>query len=232
MDLVDPDEAARQMLESGFIASLGPKNLRARGAESKEQYEYLYRFGLADWLAVPVGLRRRLAEATLVCKRRLRDAGFRALADMRWRYACGVGRKAENGWPHTTGDVIVLPLSALETRGDEDLIRLLAHEAVHVAQRKDPVGAIDLAERLGFRKADENTARRVAALGEARQNPDTDGALYERLGRICQPVFAGAAVTLNQVRYLPDQSHLGLERIANPEHPHEIVAEIIADAIA
>nr|WRJ69989.1 hypothetical protein TetV2_00544 [Oceanusvirus sp.] len=231
MDFVDPDEAAQQMYSSGFIDALGRKNLRARAAETREEYKELYKSGLADWYAVPVELRQRLVGITGVAKRRLKEAGYHSLADMEWRYACSVGRKTENGWPHTTGDVIVMPLTALDRRGDEDLIRLVVHEAVHVAQRKDPVGTEGLVRGLGFARATASAERKIASLGESRANPDTDGVLYERDETICHPVFHGNVSNLSDIRYLPDQVHDGLEWVDNPEHPYEIMAELVADAV-
>lgn len=232
MEFVDQDETAAQMFMSGFIDTLGPKNLSARMASTAEEYKQIYKRGITDWSGVRPALRRRLVGTVNRAKHRLNALGYRALADMTWRFACTTGRNSENGWPHTIGDVILMPVKSLENRPDAELLRLVVHEAVHVAQRQDPLGARRVVSSMGFEPASANTRRLVLSLGEARKNPDTDGTLYERNGVVCHPVFKGHVSTLSDVAYLPHKRHKGFEWAHNPEHPYEIMAEMISDQAA
>lgn len=230
IDLAGPDETARMFNESGLADRMGPKNLRARSVETRDEYRRAYRRGLYDWNDVPPPVRQRAVRLMDEARRRCREAGFDALGGMRWRMTLSMP-PAENGWPHTVGDVMVIPLRALETRADGDLVRLFVHEAVHVAQRKDPEGALELVVgKWGFEPlSPDETARRVGGLGEARVNPDTDGRVYALQGRVCHPVFHGTPSSLADVRLLPDSHHPRFLRGAdNHEHPFEIMAELVA----
>lgn len=227
--LASPDEAARAFAESGCALRMGPRNLRARGARTREEYLARYRRGLYGWDAVPAPVRRRLERNTRLAKGAARAAGFESLAAMPWRVVLS-GPGAENGWAHTTGDVIVIPHRALVAASDEELQRLLVHEAVHVAQRRDRDGALRLVSgEWGFRPVTGARLRRVMSLGEARVNPDTDGDVYELDGRVCYPVLDRDAETLANIRLRPDGHHPRWVGVAeNHEHPFEIMAEVVA----
>lgn len=215
---------------SGLIERMGPKNLRARGVGTREEYRRSYRAGLYEWGRVPDPIRRRAVRLMDAARRRCREAGFHSLGSMPWRMTLS-GRAAENGWAHTVGDVMVIPLRALEKRPDGDVLRLFVHEAVHVAQRKDPDGALELVSgEWGFRAlGPDEEAARVGRLGEARVNPDTDGRAYELDGRVCHPVFHGTPSGLAEIKLLPDSHHPRFLKIAdNHEHPFEIMAELVA----
>ena len=230
VELVGPVETSKIFNRSGLLERMGPKNLRARSVETREEYRRAYRSGLYDWKDVPTPLRQRAVRLMDVARRKCRDAGFDALGGMRWRMTLS-GRRAENGWAHTVGDVMVIPLRALEKRPDGDLVRLFVHEAVHVAQRKDPEGALDLVVgKWGFRPlGPEEAAARAGRLGEARVNPDTDHRVYSLDGRVCHPVFHGTPSGLADVQLRPDSHHPRFLRTAdNHEHPFEIMAELVA----
>lgn len=215
---------------SGLLERMGKANLRARGVETREEYMRLYGSGLYDWSQVPAPIRQRAVRLMDAARRRCRDAGFHALGSMRWRMTLS-GRQAENGWAHTVGDVMVIPLRALERRPDGDIVRLFVHEAVHVAQRKDPEGALELVvDKWGFKRlsADEETEI-VGGLGEARVNPDTDGHVYSLDGRVCHPIFHGTPSNLADIKMRPDTHHPRfLKNADNHEHPFEIMAELVA----
>eukprot|EP00873_Tetraselmis_striata_P033883 jgi/Tetstr1/454147/TSEL_041066.t1 len=208
---------------------MGSKNLRARGARTRDEYRRQYFEGLYDWGAVPDEVRQRAVRLAGVARARCRRAGFLALAEMRWRMTLS-GRGAENGWAHTVGDVMVIPLRALESRADGDVVQLFIHEAVHVAQRKDVQGAMRLVTGAwGFVPAAEEDLAAVRSMGESRVNPDTDGIVYELDGRVCHPVFHGTPTTLADIKLRPHAHHPRfLGRADNHEHPFEIMAELVA----
>lgn len=211
---------------------MGPKNLRARGVETRNDYKRAYLSGLHDWGDVPAPIRQRAVRLMRRAKSDCARRGFDALAAMKWRMVLS-GQKAENGWAHTVGDVMVIPAKALEARPDGDLVRLFVHEAVHVAQRRDPRGALALvSDKWGFEPVSDREAERIGALGEARVNPDTDGKIYALGGRVCHPVFEGVPSTLADVRPRPDRYHPKyLGRADNHEHPFEIMAELVAQEV-
>jgi len=146
-------------------------------------------------IGTPLALAVAEAEARLQRTGRL-DARFRLphsmllmSAALPWRVA-RLDDAAENGWPHTHGNVIILPssmLNALKKRapgGDQHrrLVELLVHERVHVMQRMDPEAA-----RQTIREWYGDSVRPVARRRDAvaaqfaerlRSNPDIDAYVY------------------------------------------------------
>jgi hypothetical protein len=232
VELVPPDVTHAAFLRAGLTERMGKSNLRARGVRTREEYDRAYMSGLYDWSDVPEVLRKRAVRIMDLARRRCVDAGFVALGEMPWKMTAS-SSGAENGWPHTVGDVMVIPMRALETRGDMDLMRLFVHEAVHVAQRKDPDGAWGLiGEKWNFAELSAEEADEIRVLGEERINPDTDGRIYRLEGRVCHPVFRGTPSTLADITLVPHSHHPRfLSSAHNHEHPYEIMAELVADEV-
>jgi hypothetical protein len=104
---------------------------------------------------------------------------------MPWRIAL-IDDAAENGWPHTHGTVICMPVGM--TRGlladpskNKRLVELLVHERIHVLQRLDPAltrhvitewYGSDVRPFGARRDLGETTQHRL------RSNPDIDGYVY------------------------------------------------------
>lgn len=230
-DLVSPAEAARAFEASGLLRLMGPKNLTARGASSAREYAEQYRRGLIAWESVSEDAKRNAHEAVAEAKRACAAADYRGLARMPWRI-CPSDATVENGYPHTVGDVMIIPLERIR-RGGESLAKLLVHEAVHVAQRRDPEGAYGLVvDKWGFRALSRDETARVTQLGEARVNPDTDGRIYRLGTEICHPVFTEDPESLADIELRPSAGHARFRGAAqNHEHPFEIMAETVAESV-
>jgi hypothetical protein len=76
---------------------------------------------------------------------------------------------AENGWPHTHGAVVCLPLGHFR-HADGRRVETLIHELVHVHQRADPAGVSRHLASRGYVRTDEQPPPEVAA--RSRKNPD------------------------------------------------------------
>lgn len=231
-ELVHPTEAARAFAASGLAERMGPKNLLARRAADAAAYKEQYGRGMLDWGAVSPGVAAGVVDAARAAKRACAEAGYAALARMPWRIALSGDASVENGYPHTVGDFMVIPLRAITSGAFGDLGQLLVHEAVHVAQRRDPEGAYRLVVgEWGFERVTDAAA--VDGLGEARVNPDTDGLVYGLEGKLCHPVFSKASPSsLADVSLRPDGAYPRFEGLArNHEHPFEIMAELIASSV-
>jgi hypothetical protein len=126
------------------------------------------------------------AEADRLCELhapRLLRAGPWRVAVLR---ACAL---AENGWPHTHGEVVCLPESHFE-RPRVERVETMVHERVHVFQRRFPEEAAELVVRAwGMRPHPWDTVPPgLRAL--KRSNPDLDGAVYaDRDGVASMQVF-------------------------------------------
>lgn len=232
-EFVPPAAVSSIFAGSGLPELMGPKNLKARGVTSAKEYVEKYSLGLVDWQRVSPDAMRRVHSATVRAKRACMNAGYVALSRMRWRF-CLCDASVENGYPHTIGDVIIIPLLKVQRRlSDGDLEKLFVHEAVHVAQRRDPEGAYDLViGEWGFRELTIEEAERVYGLGEARVNPDTDQKIYRLGSDICHPVFVSDPESLADIELLPSPSHPIFSRsVRNHEHPFEIMAETVANSV-
>ena len=155
-----------------------------------------------------------------------------------WKIAI-LDERAENGWPHTHGDVICIPRTF---RSLKNLVQTLVHERVHLIQRKRP----DLFRDLIAIKAWGMMAIPVAALEPAdalpfrRSNPDLDGNLYMRKKDGAVPISLFASVD-DAIRGGLSASRVHLFKNGREiedsngsdqeEHPYETQAYLIAEAI-
>jgi hypothetical protein len=162
-----------------------------------------------------------------------------------WAVALMVGH-AENGYPHTHGSVICLPMSWLSSGDAKTRVRLLVHERVHVFQRTRPEEVRRmLASTWGVHAV--GSARHLLSprlTCRLRSNPDLDGWLYadpERLG-------GGATVQLfdsDSPRDLSESSIVVVRPPTGPspfwepaedghvayEHPFEEMAYAVAQSV-
>lgn len=147
----------------GYIRSLFPTDLLARGAQSAQAYAFE---SAADMLDPLPSERATVMDALKVVQ-------FRQFP-LPPRVAIAVfGNRYEEGLPHTRMGIVFLPRSALSRSGPRLLARLLHHELIHISQRHFPEFTAAMLEARGFRKL-----RRVTQEDNVRANPDTDGFLY------------------------------------------------------
>lgn len=227
MKLVTPADVMNAFRNTPGYATLGWLNLKARNAISVDDYARKYEGGLLHPSEIPEHTRVIIRQAVSESSKRCKQAGLVSLGKMQWNLAVS-GKSCENGWAHTLGDIMIIPEHLFSNGVTESLKRTLVHEAVHVAQRRDPVFADRYSEEeLGFVKESEAAVRRIAGLGEHRFNPDTDGELWSRSGRIVHPILREDCEGLGDVYHVPNKTH-GFAKIKNHEHPYEIMAESLA----
>jgi hypothetical protein len=128
-----------------------------------------------------------------------------------FRIGTFVGKTFENGLPHTIDDTILFDLNELDGMSDRAIVRMLKHEQVHVFQRKFPKYARNYLRSHNFRRVKKHTSR-----DGIRANPDTDGVIYERYGRVYALKWASKVTGM----------HSTLPRGVHPryEHPYEDMA--------
>lgn len=124
---------------------------------------------------------RAVADAHAALLRRLPEEEKAEAASAPWRVAL-LADGAEGGFPHTHGDVVCLPASFVIKRSSssrEALVRTLAHERVHVLQRRGDVASLlpSRAEREASVAVASFPSTSDVAL-RRRSNPDLDGRLY------------------------------------------------------
>lgn len=154
---------------AAYFAGFTPADAAARGTAVST--------ARADYLSCVVSRAPQKVLAMLasdVEEARTRLAGSR-FGPIVWKFAI-LQDRAENGWPHTHGGVVCLPLRHFASSSN-DRVRTLVHEAVHVWQRANPEQARSLilgCEPLGpARDLLPHPYRRLL-----RSNPDLDGLLW------------------------------------------------------
>lgn len=100
-------------------------------------------------------------------------------SEMEWNIGVFKGTAYEYGWPHTVGNVILMPLQLIE-RGDTSDIETLIHEKVHVYQRLYPSDLDTYLTANHFKK----WKRRSDYDPDRRPNPDTDDWVYTHNGQV------------------------------------------------
>ncbi len=108
---------------------------------------------------------RDVVSADKLCRER---APF--LSSIPWRVAI-LESSAENGWPHTHGNVVCLPTGHF-ARPEKERVETMVHERVHVFQRARP----EETRRMLGSKREVEVPVHIRAM--ARSNPDLDGRVY------------------------------------------------------
>ena len=129
-----------------------------------------------------------------------------------WKIGCVKGKIYENGLPHTRIDTIILSKEHLELY-DNQLIKLLIHEKIHVYQKMYPNDVqlyIKLNGFMPIKKRDMND--------NIRANPDLDNWIYkDKDSNIYKAQYNKEPKTISDVIYYPTDSQLY-------EHPYETMA--------
>lgn len=126
--------------------------------------------------AIPNKMRSALIRDAAKADERLRRTASHLLT-VPWKVAI-LYDTAENGWPHTHGDVICLPANHFQ-QAEAKRVETLIHERVHVHQRSR--GAWNKGVPMPPKVSER-----------ARSNPDLDGHLYPdaHTGHACVTLYA------------------------------------------
>ncbi len=159
---------------AGFSAADAAARGGCRGPSACRQ---AYFAAIVPPAEVPSSTLKALHLAVAEARRLCAERAPRLLKADAWRVAFlrEGAAAAENGWPHTHGDVVCLP-SDFFASGGRDFraqVETLVHEQVHVYQRRFPREAGELVRAWGYRPAEP---RYQAPL--KRSNPDLDGVEY------------------------------------------------------
>lgn len=149
----------------GYVASLTPLDLYARGVSSSS--EYIQRIAAAE---INEEHKNNIRKLAYIVDTYLMQSGQHKLASVPWKIAVTSNTFYENGYPHTRQDIIFLSTNEMDSI---DLGRTLLHEKVHVYQRMYPDDANQYLRDNGYERW---KLRRDEPL--ARSNPDLDEWIY------------------------------------------------------
>lgn len=137
---------------------------------------------------------------------------------IKWIFSC-TGQYYEKGFPHTLmGLVIVLPRKILDDYDDDQLIRTLIHEKVHLYQYKYRDDLNKYIDMNDFKIHKERELK-----DNTRVNPDTDNYIYKRGNIYYKAEFVDNPKTLNDIILYKNRYEY--------EHPFEEMAIDISSNI-
>jgi hypothetical protein len=239
------DAATILRISAEYFRGLSDADLVARSSSGSTTREQLHR-DLSDSATQSrdltdeetAAMNRAIARSTAALRPYSRISGIP------WRLAifespASGRRQPENGWPHTHGDVIFLPLASVaslrstSSSGSIDaLAETLVHEQLHVFQRVYPVETLILVRQYWDMRAVGLGSSGRSSEKLARSNPDLSRVLWSSSsGVACQQVFRSDKPSGLADSELICRSGDGksVPVSLDHEHPHEAMAYLIAE---
>jgi len=225
-----------------YFSNLTELDLIARGATTQENYIKIYYEAFRDFTASE---KKRLNTLVTLANGILDSHTYNELRAIPWKFV-KVDDTLENGYPHTLYDTIVVTGELLQG-SDNDIIKTLLHEKVHIFQRFHPIVVRELLRDLEWEPLTPATLSSIKpTLYNVRSNPDLDNRVYVfgedklvvlQVYTSDEPKSLQASRTLafkldNPTQILPPLSNSTFDIpesiICQLEHPYEIMACIIA----
>jgi len=247
---VTKDDFTAQVNLSDFFASLSPEDLKARSNEdgnnplqSGEHYKNEYIQSYEELTETDKTQLQQIIEAANKL-----TAKYQNLQQLEWRLA-KISSSIEYGLPHTIGNMIVLNKDTL-SRPQQELIKTMIHEKIHIFQRMNTAAASKWTELTDFTALRPNDLTSISKdlLMLRRSNPDLDKNIYRhnKSNLIMRQLYNS-----NEPSSITDSKALGLSQngqyspisLTNDllglpknfycqlEHPYEIMACLIAEMI-
>ena len=198
-----------------FFNNMSHQDLSARNVASIEEYRTRYINSIRQFS-------ENEKDKVIECVEKIDDIchKFKNFLNIDWKFGkvcCNI----ENGYPHTLGDIIILP-SLFWNSSKEHQLETIAHEKIHVFQRQFPLLTNILI--IQFWKYD--ILRMKSKELNIRNNPDINNIIYVRNGDLCYQTYKKNPKSLRDSSLVVS---CGKEKY---EHPYEKMAYTIADIIA
>jgi len=188
--------------EDKYIQNMSPYDIYARKCSSIEQYKLK---SMNSSLNFNDEQKSKLNKCSIVARNFFDNKH-------QWKFSL-VDEDYEEGFPHTRKDIIFLS-PKIVNYDDDELIKLLIHESIHISQRYDKV---ILNEYLNKHKY--TISRRRDTEPMIRANPDLDEFIYMDKNGI-EMIYKYRSITPNGINdIIPSKN----------EHPFEVMAYEIAD---
>ena len=202
-------EFRRCVIESGYHQNLTTIDKSLRHCDSPQDCMQKY----LDDIRLLEHNERIMVEKAVIRANDLTMMSYKTLYKLPWKIVVSQG-SAENRFPHTHGDFIVLPVSFF--KGDEVHdwhVKTLIHEKCHVFQRLYPIECHILFTRFWGMQLRGIDAYNAAS--KRRSNPDINRLVYAHNGDNVTAVYRENAQSIGDVDGL--------------DHPLEIMAYMVAD---
>ena len=183
--------------EDRYVANLSPIDLYARKVASKEEYINIIKgeathFNKGDKLMLDKctkkadELLRNININTIGSESNLdysKYLNYKDIANIKWVLAItrsDNGGKYEDGLSHTRKNIIFLSQDVLNYSEDE-IIKLLIHEKIHIYQRYNEASFKTLIYNMGYAESTDSQAISQDKLKYVRSNPDVNNKIYKNL---------------------------------------------------
>ena len=245
---VSKEEFTERVSLSDFFTSLNNLDLIARSTTdnpitSEEHYKNVYIASYEDFTEIEKNILNKVVEEANKLL-----SSYQNLQQLEWKFV-KVNSRIENGLPHTISDMIVVNTDLLK-RTEKELIKTIIHEKVHIYQRLNVASSRKWISETDFvsLSSSDFLSLNKDILDMRRSNPDLDrNTYYHKKSKVVikqlynstspQSIMDSKAygIPLNG-GYAPislTNELLGLPKsvYCQLEHPHEIMACIIADIL-
>lgn len=247
---VTKDDFTAQVNLSDFFASLSQEDLKARSKEdgsnplqAGEHYKNEYIQSYEDLTEADKTQLQQIIESAnkLIAK-------YPNLQQLEWRIA-KISSTIEYGLPHTVGNMIVINKDTL-SRPEQELIKTMIHEKIHIFQRMNTAATSKWTEATGFTALRPNDLTSISKdlLLLRRSNPDLDKNIYlhNKSNLVMRQLYNSkepTSITDSKALGLPKNGQYSPVSLTNDlvglpknfycqlEHPYEIMACLIAEMI-
>ena len=200
--------------EDNYLSSLGKKDLAIRNAQTMKEYKLAIKDSFCEIdETVKSILTRSCLKVDKVLKQgapKMLGIDLEKMSKLDWNIGCTCDDKYENGYPHTRGEVIILPLKIIEKRDNEQtLCRLLLHEKVHIYQKAFKKEVEDAVTALRFQVTGTRTNDPANPdVNEKKYSHPVEGEFYA--------TYQNNPKKFSDIKYANDRSSF--------EHPYEWIA--------
>ena len=226
--------------EDRYVANLSPIDLYARKVASKEEYINIIKgeathFNKGDKLMLDKctkkadELLRNININTIGSESNLdysKYLNYKDIANIKWVLAItrsDNGGKYEDGLSHTRKNIIFLSQDVLNYSEDE-IIKLLIHEKIHIYQRYNEASFKTIIYNMGYAESTDSQAISQDKLKYVRSNPDVNNKIYKN-------VHTGEVMICLYSSDKPKRiNDIIIENYAM-EHPYEKIAYEISEHI-
>jgi len=229
--------------EDRYVANLSPLDLYARKVSSKEEYINIIKgeathFNRGDKLILDkctkkadellrnININNISKESNLDYSKYL---NYKDIANIKWILAItrnDNGGKYEDGLPHTRKNIIFLSQDVLNYSEDE-IIKLLIHEKIHIYQRHNEDLFKTIIYNMGYAEISASPASPVISqdkLKYVRSNPDVNNKIYKH-------IHTGELMICLYTSDKPKSINDIIIQNYSMEHPYEKIAYEISEHI-
>ena len=201
-----------------YTFNLSPLDLHARKAASYQEYEEASARTARDFTPSEVFTLTRAAKRADSIMSKITLAGCPSFSEnllkIPWIFASTQGTTYEDGLPHTRLNVIFLSSTSIARlfADENELVRILIHEKIHIQQRLHPMETLALLKERGYIQWKERLG-----VPRIRANPDLDPWIYIDPSTKQQMAAYYTSDTPTSI------SDITLSSV-NYEHPYELIA--------